>query len=125
VRPTPSRACVARQRFSTSNILSENGVHHSSAEFETTFVDRGNKMNRFSRICLLVIALSLALIALRSVARPVTAAGHFKYLVVTTAAASNSIQAEIDKQAAEGWELAAPLYSEQVPGITLIFRKSD
>jgi hypothetical protein len=84
-------------------------------------------MNRFSKICLLAIALLLAVIALRPIAspQPVVAATHYKYLVITTDPASNSIQAELDKRVAEGWELAAPLYSQQVPGITLIFRKSE
>jgi ABC-type sugar transport system substrate-binding protein len=85
------------------------------------------KMNRFSRICLLVIALSLAVIALRAVARPkpVAAAGRYKYLVIITDGWPNSMQAELDKQAAAGWELATPVVSEQPPGVTLIFRKSD
>jgi hypothetical protein len=85
------------------------------------------KMNRFSRICLLVIALSLAVIAWHAIAtpQPVVAAGHYKYLVVSTAVWPNSMQAEIDKQAAAGWELASPVVSEQMSGVTLIFRKSE
>ena len=81
-------------------------------------------MNRFSRICLLVIAVSLIVIALRSIVKPqpVVAAGHYKYLAVTTTTVA--IQTELDRHVAEGWELAAPLYSEQPPGVTLRFRRS-
>jgi len=81
-------------------------------------------MNRFSRLCLLVIAVSLIVIALRSIVKPqpVVAAGHYKYLAVTTT--TLAIQTELDRHVAEGWELAAPLYSEQPPGVTLRFRRS-
>ena len=81
-------------------------------------------MNRFSRICLLVIAVSLIVIALRSIVKPqpVVAAGHYKYLAVTTT--TLAIQTELDRHVAEGWELAGPLYSEQPPGVTLRFRRS-
>jgi hypothetical protein len=82
-------------------------------------------MNRLTKICLMMITLLLAVIAVRPIVspQPALATSHYQYLVVTTNQASNSIQAELDKRVAEGWELAAPLYSEQVPGITLIFRK--
>jgi hypothetical protein len=75
-------------------------------------------------ICLLVITVSLIVIALRSIVKPqpVVAAGHYKYLAVTTT--TLAIQTELDRHVAEGWELAAPLYSEQSPGVTLSFRKS-
>jgi len=81
-------------------------------------------MNRFSRICLPVITVSLIVISLRSIVKPqpVVAAGHYKYLAVTTT--TLAIQTELDRHVAEGWELAAPLYSEQSPGVTLSFRKS-
>jgi hypothetical protein len=82
-------------------------------------------MNRFSKASLVVIILLLAVIALRPFlsSQPALAASHFQYLVVTTDPASNAIQKVLDKYVAEGWELAAPVYSEQVPGFTLIFRK--
>jgi hypothetical protein len=75
--------------------------------------------------CLLVITVSLIVIALRSIVKPqpVVAAGHYKYLAVTTT--TLAIQTELDRHVAEGWELAAPLYSEQSPGVTLSFRKSQ
>ena len=76
-------------------------------------------------ICLLVIAVLLIVIALRSIVKPqpVVAAGHYKYLAVTTT--TLAIQTELDRHVAEGWELAGPLYSEQPPGVTFIFRKSE
>jgi hypothetical protein len=82
-------------------------------------------MNRFSKASLVVIILLLAVIALRPFfnPQPALAASHFQYLVVTTGPASNEIQNVLDKYVAAGWELAAPVYSEQVPGFTLIFRK--
>jgi len=66
----------------------------------------------------------IAVIALRSVVKPqpVVAAAHYKYLAVTTT--TLAIQTESDRHVAEGWELAARLYSEQPPGVTLIFRKN-
>jgi len=80
-------------------------------------------MNRFSRICLLVTAVSLIVIALRSIVKPqpVVGAGHYEYLAVTTT--TLAIQTELDRHVAERWEPAAPLYSEQPPGVTLSFRK--
>ena len=82
-------------------------------------------MNRFSKTSLLVITLLLAVIALRPVVspQPVVAAAHYQYLVVETNLQSNEIQGELDKRVAEGWELAAPVYFDGHPSITLIFRK--
>jgi hypothetical protein len=82
-------------------------------------------MNPFYKACLVIIILLLAVIALRPIVspKPALAASHYHYLVVTTGQASGEIQQELDKHVAEGWELAAPVYSEQVPGFTLIFRK--
>jgi hypothetical protein len=82
-------------------------------------------MSRLSKICLLVIALSLALIALRTVVRPqpVRAANHYKYLVVETNSQPEEMQEVLNKRAAEGWELAAPVYLEGRPSVDLIFRQ--
>jgi hypothetical protein len=82
-------------------------------------------MNGFSKACLVIIILLLGVIVLRPIvsAPPAFAASHYQYLVVTTDPASNSIQQALDKHAAEGWELVAPVSSEQVSGFTLIFRK--
>jgi hypothetical protein len=82
-------------------------------------------MNRFAKICLLVITLSLALIALRPMVspQPVRAANHYKYLFVRTSWQTESIQAELDKRSAEGWELAASYNSGTGPSVDLIFRQ--
>jgi hypothetical protein len=82
-------------------------------------------MNRFSKASLVTIILLLAVIALRPFLSPAPAlaASHYQYLVVTTGPASNEMQKVLDKYVAEGWELVAPVYSEQVPGFTLIFSK--
>jgi len=82
-------------------------------------------MNRFSRIWLLVIGVSLTVIALRSTVKPqpVVAAAHYKYLAVTTT--TLAIQTELDRHVAEAWELAARCIQKQPPGVTLIFRKSE
>ena len=82
-------------------------------------------MNGFSKTCLVIIILLFALIALRPILdpQPAIAATRFQYLVVTSSPASGMVQQELDKHAAEGWEFVAPVYSKQVPGFTLIFRK--
>jgi hypothetical protein len=82
-------------------------------------------MNRFSKTCLLVITLLLAVIASRPIVspQPVVAAAHYQYLVVQTSWQSDAIQAELDKRVVEGWELAAPVYFEGQASVTLIFRK--
>jgi len=82
-------------------------------------------MNRFSNSCLIIIVLLLGVIALRSLDTPkqALAASHIQYLVVNTGPAAASIQDELEKEAKDGWELVAPIYSAQVPGFTLVFRK--
>jgi len=82
-------------------------------------------MNRFSKICLLFIALSLGIIALRPVVwpQPARAANHFKYLLVTTNWQAETIQAELDKRASEGWELASSYSSGQGATVDLVFRQ--
>jgi len=51
------------------------------------------------------------------------AAEHYKYLVVHSDPNESLMQKELDKRVAEGWQLAAPVASEQMSGITLILRK--
>jgi hypothetical protein len=86
-------------------------------------------MNGFSKACLVIIVLLLAIIALHPMVKPqaALAANHYQYLVVTTPNASSGlIQQELDKRVAEGWELAAAGYSEEphgLSGFALIFRK--
>ena len=82
-------------------------------------------MTRLSKICLVVIALCLAIITLHTVRpQPVRAANHYKYLVVATSWQPEAIQDELNKRAAEGWELAAPVYLEGRPSVDLIFRQA-
>ena len=88
-------------------------------------------MNRFSKICLLLIVLLLATIALRSLTapQPAAAAGKYEYLAVhpnlkQTGLGVNALQTELDKQAAAGWELVSAFYSEDpYLSLTLIFRR--
>ena len=82
-------------------------------------------MSRFSKICLLVIALSLATIALRLIVTPppARAANHYEYLFVRTNWQPEAIQDELNKRAAEGWELAASYTTEGMPSVDLIFRQ--
>jgi hypothetical protein len=82
-------------------------------------------MSRLSKICLLVITLCLAIIALHSVMRPqhARAANHYKYVVgEANWQQGEQIQDELNKCAAEGWELVAPVYA-QGPTVHLIFRQ--
>lgn len=82
-------------------------------------------MSRFSKACLVIIVLLLAVIALRPIVspQPALATTHYQYLVVTTNWQLEAIQAELDKRVAEGWELATSLYLEGKPSVTLVFRK--
>ena len=83
-------------------------------------------MERFSKVCLLIIVVLLAVIAVRPIIspQPAIAASHYQYLVTYVGVVdTNEIQRELDKRAAEGWELAAPAISEHSPPIILIFRK--
>jgi hypothetical protein len=82
-------------------------------------------MSRFSKTSLVFIIVLLTVIALRPIVSPqrALATSHYQYLVVTINPAPTAVQAELDKRVAEGWELAAPLDSQQIPGVTLIFRK--
>lgn len=81
-------------------------------------------MGRFSKVCLLLIILLLALIAVRPlVSQAAIAAAHGQYLVTQGNVDTIEMQKELDSRAAEGWELVAPVVSEQRPGVILIFRK--
>lgn len=84
-------------------------------------------MTRFSKSCLLIIALSLAIIALRGnvTPQPAQAANHYRYLLVRTSWQPESIQGELDKRASEGWELATSYQSGQGPSIDLVFRREE
>jgi hypothetical protein len=81
-------------------------------------------MDRFSEVCLLLIVVLLAVIAVRpTVPQSTLAAVHGQYLVTQGNVDTIEIQKELDKRAAEGWELAAPIVSEGRPGVIMIFRK--
>jgi hypothetical protein len=74
---------------------------------------------------LLVIAFSQVIIAVHTTLKPqrVRAATHYKYLVVGSSWEPEAIQDELNKRATEGWELAAPVYLDEKPSVTLIFRQ--
>lgn len=82
-------------------------------------------MNGFSRVCLVIIILLLAVIALRPIVnpQPALAITHYQYLYIITDWQPEVLQAELDKRAAEGWELAAALQIEGRPTVSLIFRR--
>jgi hypothetical protein len=81
-------------------------------------------MDRLSKVCLLIIILLLAVIAVRPIVpQPAIAAVHGQYLVTQGNVDAVEMQNELDKRAAEGWELVAPVVSEQRPGVILIFHK--
>lgn len=82
-------------------------------------------MSRFYKVYLILIVLLLAVIAFRPFVnpQPAIAAGHYQYIAVNTSQWSSDIERELNKRVAEGWELAAPVVSEQTPGVILIFRK--
>jgi hypothetical protein len=83
-------------------------------------------MSYLSKVCLVLIALSLATIAVHTAVKPqpVRAATHYKYLVEGVSREPASIQDELNKRSAEGWELAAPVYVEGNVSVTLIFRQA-
>jgi len=79
-------------------------------------------MDRFSKACLVLIVLLLAVIALRPMifSQAVAAQQRYRYVAVR---ASNifSPQPELDKYAADGWELAGAFANADYS--ILIFRK--
>ena len=80
-------------------------------------------MDRFTKTCLVVIVLLLVVIAFRPLIFPqeVEAAHRYKYVAVRTA--NVSPQAELDKYAADGWELTGAYMLDITNGAVLIFRK--
>jgi hypothetical protein len=89
-------------------------------------------MDRFAKTCLVLIIVLLAVIATALITSPhsVQAQAPGKYLAVKSYGGTptgSSIQGTLDKYAADGWELVAPIYMEKdVTGNTgelyLIFR---
>jgi hypothetical protein len=82
-------------------------------------------MDRFSKACLLVCVLLLAVIAFRPVVAPPSAhaANQYKYLVVLSNG-PDMMQKDIDRQANDGWEFVSPIAIErQGNQPLLVFRK--
>ena len=82
-------------------------------------------MDRFSKTCLLICVLFLAIIALRPIVAPPSAhaANQYKYLVVASGG-PDSMQKDIDRQANDGWEFMSPIAIErQGNQPLLVFRK--
>ena len=101
---------------------------------EPILVAEATIMDRFLKTCLVLVVLLLAVSAFRTVVSPhsVQAKTQHKYVAVMSygsgAAAGFGIQADLDKYAADGWELAAPIYvgngaSASTGELHLIFRK--
>lgn len=83
-------------------------------------------MDRFSKACLLICVLLLAVIAFRPIVTPASAhaANQFKYLVVLTQGHySEQIQKAIDTQANDGWEFVSPVVTDMSTQPLLVFRK--
>jgi len=80
-------------------------------------------MDWFTKTCLVMIVLLLAVIAFRPMIflQEVEAAHRYKYVAVRTA--SVTPPAELDKYAADGWELTGSYMMDITNGAVLIFRK--
>ena len=80
-------------------------------------------MNWFTKTCLVMIVLLLGVIAFRPTIFPheVEAAHRYKYVAVRSL--SVTPQAELDKYAADGWELTGSYMMDITNGAVLIFRK--
>ena len=82
-------------------------------------------MSRFTKFCLITIILLLTVIAVRPIVspQPAIAAPQYQYVVVQVGPDLIDVQKELDRRVADGWELTAPVVSQQRSGILLIFRK--
>ena len=83
-------------------------------------------MDRFTKACLVLIVLLLAVIALRPMVFPQSVAAQFPYKYVAVMPSNpNQPQPELDKYATEGWELAGSYYTNfnSINSAVLIFRK--
>jgi hypothetical protein len=71
-------------------------------------------MDRFSRICLTVIVLLIATIALRPIVEPQPAHAALHKYVAVPAVANNmqDIQGTLDKYSADGWEFVVAIAPE-------------
>ncbi|MGB7434988.1 MAG: hypothetical protein WBR26_25765 [Candidatus Acidiferrum sp.] len=87
-------------------------------------------MNGFVRVCLVIIIMLLAVIAIRPIVsvHPVLAAGHYQYMYVDVDSNQSFSEKEItdmlNKRSAEGWDLfGASTYQSSGIRTALIFRK--
>lgn len=80
-------------------------------------------MDRFSKTCLLVCVLLLAVIAFRPIVTPPSAhaANQYEYLVVMTR--TDMVQKDIGKQANDGWEFVSSIATTSAYQPLLVFRK--
>ena len=78
-------------------------------------------MDWFTKTCLLLIIILLAVIAFRPMVFPqaVDAAHKYKYIAVQ----AGILQPELDKYTADGWELTEAYQVDIINGAVLIFRK--
>lgn len=86
-------------------------------------------MDRFTKVCLVLIILLLTVIAVRPMMFPQAVAAQQRYRYVAVFSSNNlQPQPELDKYAADGWELVAT-YVVVAPDtvndnrVALIFRK--
>ena len=84
-------------------------------------------MRLFSKVGMVAAILLLTVIALHPFINPIRtiAAEHYTYVVVSIGVDPMSMEKELNKRAADGWELVAPVVSAQAPGVALIFRKNS
>ena len=77
-------------------------------------------MDWFTKTCLLLIIILLAVIAFRPMVFPQAVdAAKYKYIAVQ----AGILQPELDKYTADGWELTEAYQVDIINGAVLIFRK--
>ena len=81
-------------------------------------------IDRFTKVCLMVLVLLLAVIAFRQLLSPVQveAARKYRYLYEQAYPNGPTVQGDLDKRAAEGWEFVA-IINKDGAGEYLLFRK--
>ncbi len=82
-------------------------------------------MDRFSKICLALVATFLAVIALRPVmtAQTVTAAQTYQYQALSTTAPN--MGKDIQEVTAHGWEVFSVVAGNGAPGYVVVLRRAD
>ena len=83
--------------------------------------------DRFTRACLGLVIVLLAIIAARPIVTPqaARAADTYKYAVAQSCLNSDcpNIQAALDKYSTDGWEFVAPVSHSNSGVVLLIFRR--